>query len=51
MLMELEVFAALEQDKPIVRRMLELYQYDLSTFANADLNEHGEFGYPYLDHY
>ena len=49
--MTLEVFAALEQDKPIVRRMLELYQYDLSPFANADLNEHGEFGYAYLDHY
>ena len=49
--MILEVFAASEQEKPIVRRMLELYQYDLSLFADADLNEHGEFGYAYLDHY
>jgi predicted acetyltransferase len=49
--MTLEIFVASEQDKPIVRRMLELYQYDLSPFANADLNEHGEFGYAYLDHY
>ena len=49
--MTLEVFTASEQDKPIVRRMLELYQYDLSPFAKADLNEHGEFGYAYLDHY
>ena len=49
--MMLEIFTASEQDKPIVRRMLELYQYDLSPFANADLNEHGEFGYAYLDHY
>lgn len=50
-LMPLEIFAASEHDKPIVRRMLELYQHDLSPFADADLNEHGEFGYAYLDHY
>jgi predicted acetyltransferase len=49
--MTLEVHAALEQDKPVVRRMLELYQHDLSPFANADLNGHGEFGYARLDHY
>ena len=49
--MMLEVFTASEQDKPIVRRMLELYQYDLSSFTHADLNERGEFGYAYLDHY
>lgn len=51
MKLELEIVAASSQDKPIVRRMLELYQYDLSPFANIDLNEHGEFGYAYLDHY
>lgn len=49
--MTLKVFEASAQDKPIVRRMLELYQYDLSPFASVDLNEHGEFGYAYLDYY
>ncbi len=49
--MELDIFSASPQDKPVMQRMLELYLYDLSPFANADLNEHGEFGYAYLDHY
>lgn len=46
-----EVFPALVTDKPIVRQMIELYQYDLSELENTDLNEHGYFCYPYLDYY
>lgn len=38
-------------DKPVLRRMLELYMYDFTEFTGADLGEHGEFGYRYLDHY
>ena len=38
-------------DKPVLRRMLELYLYDFSEFTGDDLDEHGEFGYRYLDHY
>ncbi|MEM9164716.1 MAG: GNAT family N-acetyltransferase [Cyanobacteria bacterium P01_F01_bin.4] len=49
--MALEILKATQEDKPILRRMLELHQHDLSSFSNADLNQHGEFGYPYLDHY
>lgn len=37
--------------KSVMRRMLELYLYDFSEFTHDDLDEHGEFGYRYLDHY
>lgn len=30
---------------------MELYQYDFSEFEDTDLNEHGYFGYAYLDYY
>ncbi|MEO1404346.1 MAG: GNAT family N-acetyltransferase [Cyanobacteria bacterium J06635_1] len=49
--MALEIYKALRQDKLMLRHLLELHQHDLSPFSNADLNEQGEFGYPYLDHY
>lgn len=38
-------------DKAVLRRMLELYLYDFTEFTGDDLDEHGEFGYRYLDHY
>jgi predicted acetyltransferase len=31
--------------------MMELYQYDFSEFEGTDLDQHGCFGYTYLDHY
>jgi predicted acetyltransferase len=31
--------------------MMELYQYDFSEFEGTDLDQHGCFGYWYLDHY
>ena len=49
--MNLEVVAASVEDKPLVQRMMELYQYDFSTLENSDLDAHGYFGYSYLDHY
>ena len=42
--------ASLEQ-KPALRQLLELYQYDFSEFTPADVDENGSYGYPYLDHY
>ncbi len=38
-------------DKPVLRRLMELYQYDFSEFEETDLDEHGCFGYAYLDFY
>ena len=38
-------------DTAVLRRMLGLYLYDFTEFTGDDLDEHGEFGYRYLDHY
>lgn len=37
--------------KPALRQMLELYQYEFSAMEQRDLDEHGFFGYRWLDHY
>ncbi len=39
------------EEKPVLRRMLQLYLYDFSEFEQLELNEYGEFDYRYLDHY
>ncbi|WP_334949495.1 GNAT family N-acetyltransferase [Nostoc sp.] len=49
--MYVEVLSASIDDKPLIQQMMELYQYDFSEFENKHLNEHGYFGYPYLDYY
>lgn len=38
-------------DKPVLRNLLELCHHDYSEYDNADVDEHGLFGYNYLDHY
>ncbi|HET7862839.1 MAG TPA: GNAT family N-acetyltransferase [Burkholderiaceae bacterium] len=38
------------EDRLPIRRMLELYQHDLSDIWDQDLDSHGEYGYA-LDHY
>lgn len=49
--LSLEIRAAQEEDRPILRRLLELYRHDASEFDHREIGPHGEFGYPYLDHY
>lgn len=46
-----EIVEAREGDRPVLRRLIELYRYDFSEFDDADVDGHGEFGYRYLDHY
>lgn len=46
-----KVVAATEEERPVVRRLLELYSHDFSEFDGRDVNVHGEYGYQYLDHY
>ena len=46
-----ELIEATVDDKPVVRRLLQLYLHDFSESSGQDLNEHGEYGYRYLDHY
>jgi predicted acetyltransferase len=47
----IEVKRASYDDKTILRHLLELYCYDFSEFNGADVDEHGLFGYKYLDQY
>jgi predicted acetyltransferase len=48
---DVEVIAAGLGDKPVLRQLLELYRYDFSEFDDADVDEHGVYGYRYLDSY
>jgi len=48
---KVEVVAATLGDKLAISRLLELYQYDFTEFVDGDVDEHGSFGYRYLDQY
>jgi len=49
--MNIEVDRATVNERPILRHLMELYQYDFSEFEGADLTPLGVYDYPYLDHY
>ncbi|MBJ7451292.1 MAG: hypothetical protein JHC71_04310 [Blastococcus sp.] len=49
--MDIALSPAGEDEKPIVRRLLELNSHDFSEFDGRELGPHGEYGYRYLDHY
>jgi predicted acetyltransferase len=49
--MNIEVNPATANERPILRRLMELYQYDFSEFDLADIGPLGLYDYPYLDHY
>jgi predicted acetyltransferase len=40
-----------EAEKSVLRQLLELYAYDFSEYDGADINQHGFYGYTYLDHH
>ena len=46
-----EVLEARVADKPVVRRLLELYLHDFSVFTGNDVDARGRFGYDFLDAY
>ena len=49
--MDIELCEAKLSDKAILQNMLELYQHDASEYDGKDLDEHGRYGYRYLDYY
>lgn len=50
--MEIEVFLASVDEKPILRNLMQLYLYEFSTIDNEDVdNDTGLFSFPYLDRY
>jgi predicted acetyltransferase len=50
-MLSVEVHEATIRDKPAVRQLLELYGHDFSELNGADVDEHGRYGYRYLDAY
>lgn len=49
--MNIEIQSASVNDKSVLRNLIELCQHDYSEYDNADVDEHGLFGYKYLDNY
>ena len=43
--------AAGREDKAVMGNMLELYNHDLSEYEDSDLDQHGLYGYDWLDAY
>jgi predicted acetyltransferase len=48
---EIKLVEARREDKPVLRQLLELYAHDFSEFDQADVDEHGFYGYDYFDCY
>jgi predicted acetyltransferase len=49
--MSIQVNPASMIERPVLRQLLELYQYDFSEFDGSDIGPLGLYDYPYLDHY
>jgi predicted acetyltransferase len=49
--MQVEVIAAAELDKEVLRNLMQLYIHDLSEAEGFDVDPHGRFWYRWLDHY
>lgn len=47
----IKISPAAVDERPILRQMMELYEYDFSEFDGSDLSPMGLYDYPYLDHY
>jgi predicted acetyltransferase len=48
---DIEITPIPYEDKSVLQHLMELYLYDSSEYEDADLNEHGLYGYEYLDPY
>ncbi len=49
--MTINLSPAALSEKPVLKRLLELYLYDFSEFSREDLSDQGEYIYGYLDYY
>jgi predicted acetyltransferase len=49
--MNIEVTPTSVNERPILRNLMELYQYDFTEFDGADTGPLGLYDYPYLDRY
>ncbi|WP_020619417.1 GNAT family N-acetyltransferase [Paenibacillus daejeonensis] len=48
---DIQVIEVQEEQKPVLRQLIELYEYDFSEFNDRDVNAFGRYEYRYLDHY
>ena len=48
--MNIQVEPIIFEQKSVFIQLLNLYSYDFTEFTNNDINEHGYFYNPYLDH-
>ncbi|MBO0886538.1 MAG: hypothetical protein J2O38_04020 [Acidimicrobiales bacterium] len=49
--MDVNVVEARDDDRTVVRRLLQLYHYDFSEFDGSDVDLHGEYLHRYFDAY
>jgi predicted acetyltransferase len=49
--MKFELIKVPESDKSVLRQLIELYSYDFSEYDGNDVDDHGFYGYTYLDYY
>lgn len=50
-LMKVELKQVTEDEKEILRNLLEKYSYEFSQWDKSDMNDLGLYGYKYLDYY
>lgn len=48
---QVKVVVADYSQKELIRRLINLYKYELSDFSKENINQFGLFEYKYLDHY
>ena len=49
--MTIEIVRAKKSEKSVLRQLMELCNHDFSEHTGDDVDEHGFYGYTYLDHY
>jgi len=49
--MRIEIVVAGDEDRAVVRRLLQLYHYDFSEFDGSDVDQHGEYLHRFFDEY
>ena len=49
--MILEIELAPKSQRPVLRQLMEYYCYDFTEYDDLEVNEHGYYGYSYLDYY
>jgi len=48
---DIKVEPVRKDNKEVLRNLLEKYCYEFSRYNGLDVNEHGLYGYDYLDNY